>query len=132
MQLGQVQVRTEVPAEVGTSFLGLGVFWFSFVEGTQSPQPWRWRMPAHGGCSLAMVVTFSGLQLAYFLPRRKGSGLGSLPMRRCCDVTLPPEPKGRTELRASPGGEDMVGQRQCGREGWARVPAIATLCPQGP
>ena len=89
-------------------------------------------MPAHGGCSLAMVVTFSGLQLAYFLPRRKGSGLGSLPLRRCCDVTLPPEPKGRTELRASPGGEDMVGQRQCGREGWARVPAIATLCPQGP
>lgn len=131
MQPGQVQVRTEVPAEVSTSFLDLGVFCFSFVEGTQSPQPWRWLMAAGGGCRLAMVVTFRGWQLAYFLPCRKGSGLGSLPMRRCCDVTLPAEPKGRTELRVSPGGEDMAGPKAVWQGGVGSGPCHPHPVPTG-
>ena len=39
VQLGHVQVKTEIPAEIGTSFLDLGVFCFSFVEGTQARSP---------------------------------------------------------------------------------------------
>lgn len=91
-----------------------------------------------GACRLALVVIFRGWQLAYLLPHRKGRGLGSLPVRWCCDVTLPAEPMGSTELRAALGGGSLgvktwLGQRQGGGEGWARVPALPTLCPpQGP
>lgn len=127
MQLGQVQVRTEVP-----DISGLGCFLFFFRGRHIKSSALEMADGSGGGCRLAVVVTFRGWQLAYFLPRRKGSGLGSLPMRRCCDVTLPAEPKGRTELRASPGGEDMGGPKAVWQGGVGSGPCHPHLCPQGP
>lgn len=135
VQLGQVQVRTEVPAEISTAFLDLGVFCFPLWKAAKLTA--LETADGSGACRLALVVIFRGWQLAYFLPRRNGCGLGSLPVRWCCDVALSAEPKGSTELRAALGGGSLgvktqLGQRQGGGEGWARVPALSTLCAQGP
>lgn len=128
-------MRTEVPAEISTAFLDLGVFCFPCAAAKLTALEMA---DGGGACRLALVGDLRGWQLAYFLP----AGMAGWGWGPSCEVVLwivalSAEPKGSTELRAALGGgsrgvKTQLGQRKGGGEGWARVPALSTLCPQGP
>ena len=73
----KVQVRTEVQAELSISFMDLRGFCFflSWKVHKLSSSALE-TADGGGGWRLALVI-LRGWQFAYFLPCRKGSGLGS-------------------------------------------------------
>lgn len=101
MQLGQVQVRTEVQPRC-LAFLDLGVFCFPLWKAAKLTA--LEMADSRRSLQAGSVVIFRGWQLAYFLPAGMALWAGVPPCEGwCCDVALS-QAQGSTELRAALGG----------------------------